>query len=191
LKTQLLALTAILFLLATTSCQKKPTASFSTNKEVYSIGEKVLLSNASQDAYYYTWIVKGPGMEESRGSKEDHSFILNQYGTYEISLSVYSKNGKLVSRSSKTITVAVKEGSAVFYTTRSGTSYEVYQNGVRYSSFGGTFFSAPNCGATGAYTFTGNAGQYTFMMINYFTSATRTYSVDITAGGCKPVLVNF
>jgi photosystem II stability/assembly factor-like uncharacterized protein len=191
LKTHLFALTALFFLLTATSCQKKPTASFSTNKEVYSIGEKVLLSNASSDAYYYTWIVKGPEKEESRGSKEDHSFILTQYGSYDISLSVYSKNGKQVSRSSKTITVTAKEGNAIFYTTRSGTSYEIYQNGTYYGNFGGTFSGVPNCGATGAYTFTGDAGQYSFMMINYFTSATRTYSVNITAGACQPVLVNF
>jgi hypothetical protein len=196
LKTHLFALTAIFFLLATTSCQKKPTASFSTDKEVYTIGEKVLLSNASQDAYYYTWIAKGPGMEEIRSSKEDFSFMLSQVGTYEISLSVYSKNGKLVSQHSKSINsqnVKANIGRVVFYTTNTGTIYYVSQNGISLGNFEDSFTGVPQCNATGALTYQTAAGVQSFYIQKYtsVTTGIATYTVQVEDGLCKPLLVNF
>lgn len=195
MKTHLLALTAIFLLLTATSCQKKPSASFSTDKEVYSIHERAHLSSASTGAYYYTWIVKGPANEEIRGSEEDFSFDLSQIGTYDITLCVYSKNGKEVSKVSKTISVTSNEGNVIFYTNRSGNtlSYYITDNGSAY----GWFYprastQVPACGSSDCYTFTGNAGmRKVFTVSNTLTGGYQTYTITIGAGTCQTQAVNF
>jgi hypothetical protein len=196
LKTHLLALTALFFLLTTVSCQKKPTASFSTDKEVYTTRETVYLENSSTEAHYYTWIVKGPEKEEIRSSKEDFSFTLSQVGTYEISLSVYSKNGKLVSQHSKSINsqnVKANIGRVVFYTTNTNTIYYVSQNGISLGYFEDSFTGVPQCNATGALTCQTAAGVQSFYIQKYTSVTTdiATYTVQVEDGLCKPLLVNF
>jgi hypothetical protein len=155
LKTHLFALTAILFLLATTSCQKKPSASFSTDKEVYTNRESVRLTNTSDNAYYYTWIVKGPGGEEIRGSKESFSFDLSQVGSYEITLCVYSKNGKEVSKVSKTIESRTAITSYVFYTDDLDNTLKnvsVYVDNLYKGAITTNCYSVPTCGTPNTLT---------------------------------------
>lgn len=173
------------------SCQKKPSASFTTDKDTYLRGQSVVLTNTSTDASSQVWIVKGPESYEKRSSEPFFSFNADYIGTYEISLSCYSKNSKLSSKTSKTINVLSSEGSIVFYTTNSGSIYQIYQNGNYVGNFSGTFYSVPNCGATGALTYGTNTGQYTFNITNYFSGTTKTYTIQVDGGVCKPFLVTF
>ena len=149
MKTHLLALTALFFLLTGTSCQKKPAASFSTDKEVYTVRESVRMTNSSDNASYYTWIVKGPGGEEIRGSKESFSFELSQAGTYEITLCVYSKNGKEVSKFSKTIESRTAVSSYVFYTNSLDNTLKnvsIYIDNQYVGMLNTNCYSTPSCG---------------------------------------------
>lgn len=149
LKVHLFALTALFFLLMATSCQKKPTASFSTDKEVYTNHESVRLTNTSGNAYYYAWIVKGPGGEEIRGSEENFSFDLSRVGNYEITLCVYSKNGKEVSKLSKTVESRTAVTSYVFYTNSLDNTLKnvsIYIDNQYMGSLSTNCYTTPSCG---------------------------------------------
>jgi len=194
LKTRLFALVALFFTLALLSCHKKPNASFSTDKDVYAPGGRVYLTNRSTDGFYYTWIVKGPNQEEIRGSKKDFSFDVKQAGNYVISLTVYSENGKQVSHSTKTIESKDLNGSVIFYTTGSTSTYyySVYAGSnvlgyVSPRSSGGV----PSCGALNCYTYSNVAGTYVLTVINSYFGASQTYTVNIMTGVCQKQAVNF
>lgn len=191
MKTHLLFTFGLALSLFLSSCQKKPSASFTTDKDTYARTQRVYLTNTSTDAGSMVWIVKGPEAYEIRSSEENFWFDANNTGSYEISLSCYSKNGKLSSKTSKTINVLSSEGSIIFYTTNAGSGYQIYQNGTYIGNFLGTFYSVPNCGATGAVTYGANVGQYSFDITNNFSGTTKTYNIQIDGGVCKPFLVTF
>ncbi|MES2131821.1 MAG: hypothetical protein V4506_05680 [Bacteroidota bacterium] len=191
MKTHLLFTFGLALSLFLSACQKKPVASFTTDKDSYLRTQRVYLTSTSTDAYSLVWIVKGPESYENRSSEQYFSFDAGSTGSYEISLSCYSKNGKLISKTSKTINVLSSEGSIVFYTNTAGSGYQIYQNGTYIGNFVGTFFSVPNCGATGAVTYGANIGQYSFDITNNFSGTTKTYNIQIDGGVCKPFLVTF
>ena len=153
--------------------------------------QRAYLTSTSTDAYSCVWIVKGPEGYENRSTEQYFSFDVSLIGSYEINLICYTKNGKLSSKSSKTINVLPGEGGLVFYTTNAAATYYVFQNGTYIGSSGGTFSSVPQCGATGAVTYGASIGQYTFDITNSFSGTTKTYNIQIEGGICKPFLVTF
>lgn len=196
MKTHLFVLTPLLLLLATTSCQKKPTASFSTDKEIYMNRETVILSNTSSDAYYYTWIVKGPEQEEIRRSEENFSFDLNQVGTYEITLCVYSKNGKEVSKVSKTIESRTAVTSYVFYTNDLDNTLKnvsVYVDNLYKGVITTNCYSTPTCSTPNTLTLEIPDGihdlRFTFGPIGH---NKIYYNVQFSNNGqtCRPYLIS-
>lgn len=195
MKTLVFALTALLFLLASTSCQKKPTASFSTLKTEYNVGESITLSNASSDAETYSWVVVAPDGKEMRSSTREFMFVGSQQGAYEVRLGAYSQNGRHFDKSRKTINVKSNEGSVIFYTNRTGStlSYYITDNGSSYGWFYPRASSqVPACGTSDCYTFTGNAGQQrVFTVSNTLTGTYQTYTITLAAGTCQAQAVNF
>lgn len=103
MKTPLFAFTALFFMLVAFSCQKKPSAAFSTNKETYNRGENVICTDQSDDAYSISWVVRGP--TEFRSTNSSFTFSAPLEGSYEITQACYSKNTKKVSKTSKNIRV--------------------------------------------------------------------------------------
>jgi hypothetical protein len=174
-----------------TGCQKKPVASFTTDKETYLRNEKLLLSNTSSDAYSWTWIIRGPEQEEFRSTEPDLDYILSKIGSYEISLSCYSKSDKFVSKTSKTVVVSNNTGSVVFYKSRAGVSYALIVNGYTVGYFGGNFLGVADCGDTGALTYESAIGQLNVEVLNTYTYIKKPYSITVEGGKCKPVFINF
>jgi hypothetical protein len=126
LKTHLLAITALFFILVAYSWQKKSFASFSTNKETYHAGENVICIDQSGDAYSISWTVRGP-MEFS-STNSDFIFIPQLEGNYEITQACSLK------RSAKDLKNVVVTGSISQYVIYAnytyGTRIEISVDGV-------------------------------------------------------------
>lgn len=91
----------ITFLATTVGCQKEPTASFSASKTNVEVGESVKFTNTSEDGESFEWEF-GDG---SSSSSENPSYSYSNAGTYTVSLTAFSKNGKKSDNATTTITV--------------------------------------------------------------------------------------
>lgn len=193
MKTHLFALTALFFLLTATSCQKKPNASFSSPKSEYNAGELVALSNTSDNAETFSWIVTGPDGNEMRSTERNYSFVASLAGKYEVRLGAYSKNGKYSNKSIQTIMVKSIEGSAVVYTTRAGSVSYYVSSSISPAGYvnSRSATGVPACGSTDCYTYTGKSGKYMFYATNLLSNATQTFAVNIIAGNCTAQVINF
>lgn len=85
------------------SCQKEPTACFTTEKSEYVKGEVVKFVNCSEDATEYEWDF-GDG-ESATISDPTHEFT--ETGTYSVSLKTISKNGKKSDNTSSSLKVSI------------------------------------------------------------------------------------
>ena len=192
MKTHLFALTALLIVLTTSSCQKKPKASFSTDKESYAQGELISCKDKSTDAYSIFWTVKGP--EEYRGKNPDFSFYPATAGNYEITQSCYSKNNKLSDKSTKSITVKgpppAPNGSVIFYTTYHNSAINVFKDNVLMGTITQMYTSTPACGASNCVTLSFPPGSYQFVAGFVTYPVTKTYYVNILSNQCYRVNVN-
>ncbi len=84
----LISLFVVMFL--GSSCTKEPTAGFKMSKTVAYINEEIQFTNESVDAYSYEWDF-GDG-NTSTEENPTHSYKVG--GTYKVTLTAYSKNGK-------------------------------------------------------------------------------------------------
>jgi PKD repeat protein len=94
----------LLILVALASCQKTPTASFTTSTTSPEAGEIVRFNNTSENGESYNWDFGDGG--NSTQENPEHTF--SNEGTYSISLEVLSKNGKKKDIATSTITVSKK-----------------------------------------------------------------------------------
>lgn len=192
MKTHLLALTALLITLTTSSCQKKPKASFSTDKESYTQRETISCRDKSTDAYSIFWTVKGP--EEYRGKHPDFSFSPGTPGNYEITQSCYSKNNKFSDKSTKSITVKglapAPEGSVIFYSTFHNIAINVFKDNALMGTITQMYSSTPACGASDCVTLSLPPGSYQFVAGFVTYPVTQTYYVTIVSNQCYKVNVS-
>ncbi len=107
--------TLLLLIFVLTGCQKVPMASFTTDKEEYVSGDVINVTNVSKDAYSQKWIVYTGSSIAANYSTENPTIIISDPGSYLITLTCYSKNGKVTSRYSKSISIT-KAVSYAFYT---------------------------------------------------------------------------
>ncbi len=192
LKNYLFILIAIVAI-TLSGCQKKPAASFTTDKEIYSNGDYMQLTNTSSNAHSYSWVVKGP--KEYRSDTRDPSVLMDKVGTYEISMSCYSKNGKFSGKVSKSVEVVASIGQYVFYTDDLGsnaTSAKVYIDNIYIGTITQNSGSIiPACGATGCVTTSIPQGLHdvriTFMPYNL---NKIYYDMSFTNRGCNPFRAN-
>jgi len=71
------------------SCEKSMVlSSFTTNKEIYDVGEMVVCTNTSINASSYVWTANG-----QIGENKNFSPIFSSPGTYKISLSAIGAGG--------------------------------------------------------------------------------------------------
>jgi PKD repeat protein len=83
------------------ACQKEPTAEFASSKSIANIGEMISFINTSKDADSYEWNFGDGGISTETNSS--HSF--NTGGIYNVSLKVFSKNGKKSDEAIVSITI--------------------------------------------------------------------------------------
>jgi PKD repeat protein len=87
-----------------TSCQKEPTASFTTNKDSIGARDTIRFSNTSSEGDHYEWNF-GDG-QTSTDKEPNH--IYTTAGKYTITLKAISKNGKKSNEVTEAITVIAK-----------------------------------------------------------------------------------
>ncbi|MBU0489368.1 MAG: PKD domain-containing protein [Bacteroidetes bacterium] len=144
------------------SCQKKPDASFTTDKESYTAGETVKLTNTSVDGKSYLWTF--PDGQTSVSRDVDYTLDASDAGGQKtIQLEVFSKNGKKKDAATKTINVSPKDGKVVFWKRTNSSAFDIAVtiNGVtkNVTSESG---SIPDCDATGCASFDLAAGTYNY-----------------------------
>lgn len=90
----------------------KPTASFTTDKTEYEVGETIHITNTSRNGYRYHWVVSN--YHEEFNTK-DLDLLVRQGGDHDINLRVYSKNGRESDQVSRMIFVAPDKGQIILY----------------------------------------------------------------------------
>jgi hypothetical protein len=106
------------------SCQKQPTASFTTNKETYNTGETIHCTDISNNAYSWTWTAPDGKIYTTRNL--DWVTDSNDLGgTKTFTLEVTSKNGKKNSTSSKSVTVKELILLSDYFATDSNANYRI------------------------------------------------------------------
>lgn len=102
--------TATIFLLTIlllTSCQRQPTANFTTDKTEYTAGDTIHFTNTSEDGDSYLWTV--PDGKTFTTENLDYVTDVNEHsGSKTFKLDVFSKNKKKNATASKT--VIIKQG---------------------------------------------------------------------------------
>jgi PKD repeat protein len=175
-----------MFLLSIVGCQKQPSASFTASKTNVVTGEAITFTNTSKDASSYKWNF-GDGTSSDVASPT-HAY--ENPGTYTVTLTAYSKNGKKSDNATATITVTkaneirydgnkypLTKGYIDYYGDYYGLgnyNFDVYlvDNGITItqSNFFGTgnylYFEmwSPSSSMLmpGTYTFASNYNSYTF-----------------------------
>lgn len=165
------------------SCNKQPSADFTTDKYEYSSGETVKLTNNSKDAKSYKWILP----DGQTSSQPNVNYILSDYSSQEVltvKLQAISKKGNKISEASKSITVKPSTGNVVFWQDAAcGCGITtVTINGIT-SQITVDSGSVPSCGSSGTANFTLKVGTYSFTASDG--SKSWNGSVTITKGTCS------
>ncbi len=91
-----------LLILGISSCQKEPSACFSTISSTAEVGQVISFTNCSKDADGYRWDF-GDNSGKVNGSTLSHAYTTA--GTYVVIMEAFSKNGKKEDKVTKAITV--------------------------------------------------------------------------------------
>ncbi len=115
----------ILFVLGAffSACEKKPNASFKTNKEEYVAGEDVILTNTSESGSSFEWIL--PDGKTSANKNSDFVIDINS-GFDELSFTLVAKSKQHCMRNSTTKTIKVIPKSYITETIVSPYSYSTF-----------------------------------------------------------------
>ncbi len=94
----------IIFLFNFSACQVEPVASFTASKIAVEINETITFTNTSKDGDSYEWDF-GDGSTKSTENSPSYSY--SSPGSYTVTLTVFSKNGKKSDKSTVMITVGL------------------------------------------------------------------------------------
>lgn len=173
------------------SCQKKPVASFTSDKETYSVGEYLNLSNDSKDADYFQWVIKGPN-DEKREISENPQIQLKNIGTYEITLLCYSRNRNLSDVFTKTVTVENKDGFYTFYTNDLiGSTINIYIDNIYSGAITNQTIGTPTCGQAGCLTIPITPGYHEIKAVLISFSIANYYNIVTNSNNCNLIYVDF
>lgn len=166
------------------ACTKQPTANFTTDKQNYTGGETITLTNQSTDADHYLWNISDGQTASSINLTYNTS--LTTSGELSFTLSAYSANDKKVDFMTKTVNITPTAGSATFWIENgyitTVTIAEISKQ-ITYS-----YASTPECGSEGCANFTLYSGTY-----NYYATTGSYYwsgSITVSAGNCSTMKLN-
>lgn len=83
------------------SCQKEPSASFDLSKTNVDVNESIQFTNTTLDGDSYEWEFGDGGTSKA----ENPSYSYSEPGTYTVTLTAFSKNGKKTNRASAIVKV--------------------------------------------------------------------------------------
>ncbi len=168
-------------ILLISSCNKLPVADFTTNQGEYSAGDKVQLTNKSENAKSYIWTLP----DGTTRKEENVTFTTNSsmIGNRLIKLEAFSKNGTKSNYAVKAITIKTATGKLVLY---DGQSYPgsvtIYVDGQYHTQ---TTFptgpTVPTCDQAGYPTVSLTEGSH---VVQVSGPSTWTKTVIINANKC-------
>lgn len=173
---------ALCFLLALLclGCNKKPTASFFTDKSEYAPGETILIANRSTYAGSCKWTF--PDGSTSTAREPFYSIPDNTVsGDYTIRLETFSRRGNKKSVTSRTVTIK-QPGTLVTFWTSRNVPLTISVDGVLAGVITTAYFSIPSCGASGCVSVELTFGQHTISVESSSSAYTRNIQVNQT--GC-------
>jgi len=178
-----------LFLIAASvSCQKQPTADFTTDASIYSAGDTIKLRNTSIDAYKYKWTMPN-GITNTTANIDYYSDSLNN-NPQTFTLEAMSKNGKRTDVATKTVTIKAAKGqltvwSSVSYSDSITVSIDGIQEGYITKSYPNT---TPDCGAVGCFEMTLNIGVH--MVYATRGGVKWTGNINVSRNKCSKFALN-
>ena len=186
--------TLLLLIFALTGCQKMPMASFTTDKTDYVAGQFVKLTNTSKNAYSYKWIVTTDDTQTTSNS-ESPEIMLGEPGTHLITLTCFSKNGKVTDRCSQSVNVAITTGDVIFYTDvldNASTIYiYMYSTGAYIGAITKKYYPVPDCGTNGCLTTTLQQGDYKINAKLQPYGLNKNITITVKPNTCNKVYISF
>jgi uncharacterized protein (TIGR02145 family) len=116
----------IILIAILTGCQSEPEANFIVNKTRVEIGEEILFINNSKDADHYEWDFGDTQFNISTEVNAKHFYIAK--GDYVVSLTAFSKNGKIQDKKVQFIEV-YGNLTGIFFDARDGQAYKTVEIG--------------------------------------------------------------
>jgi len=179
IKTILFGLTVIIF----TSCQREPSADFSTDKSTYTAGDVIKLTNSSVDADKYKWTTPDGQTSTAR----DLNYTTNSSSpasTLTFKLEALSKNGKKSDLATKSVSLKEATGQLTIWTSNcSVNQINVSIDGTAAGTITNCYTSIPACAATGCVTATLKVGSHSIYATDGNVSWNGTMTV--TVNGCS------
>jgi hypothetical protein len=182
MKKKLILITAA-FTIILSSCQKQPSADFTTDKSQYQGGDVVMLTSTSVDAKSYKWTL--PDGQTSSKSNLNYTLASNQGdATLTFKLEAISKNGKKTDDATKIITVKAASGQALIWTSNSSADpISVYIDDISVGTITAYYNSAPECGSMGCVTANLKVGDHLVDATDGYDTWSGT--VTVTKNGCS------
>lgn len=191
----IIGLTALLLII---SCQEKtPDAYFELPEIEYKPEQEISIKNQTMHGYSFKWeILNSNTYSREEFSSEDLTFIPATNGSYEISLTAYSKNKTKSDYLKRFIVVDGGQGQTVFYTNSYNSCGYLYIT-ITPGNIQGTidpyyyYTLPPQCSSLGNFTTTLDAGNYSYTASYGSTNNCKSWSGDftVTKDDCLPILL--
>jgi outer membrane lipoprotein-sorting protein len=180
---------SLLFLVVVflSSCQRQPSADFTTDKYNYIAGDVVILTNTSIDGSKFKWTL--PDGQTSGAENLDYNLSETQQdATLTFTLEAISNNGKKSDVATKLVSVKSATGQATIWTSNSNVNpISVYIDNISAGTITASYFGTPNCGALGCVTATLKVGTH------YVSASDGNYTwsgtVNVIRNGCSTLVL--
>ena len=181
----LIALTLTVTIIS--SCQKQPSADFTTDKSTYIAGDVVKLTNTSIDGSTFKWTL--PDGQTSASKNLDYTLNVNQQdATLSFKLEAISKNGSKTDEATKLIAVKAATGQATIWTSNSNVNpISVYIDNISAGTITSSYNGTPDCGSLGCVTATLKVGTHAVSASDGNFNWTGT--VNVVRDGCSTLVL--
>jgi hypothetical protein len=169
-----------------TGCNKKPQADFTTDKEEYTAGEIIRLTNKSIHAKSYNWLF--PDLSASTSENPEYALSADLAdGSYPIRLE--SLRNSETSLITKFISVIAQKGQLTVWTsdTIANGPYvvQVFIDNNFIGHITSRYSSDPGCGATGCVTVNLKTGSHKIIISNSYNNNVRSETLMINRNTCS------
>ena len=167
-------------------CNKPPKADFTTDKDQYTAGEVIHITNKSLHAVTYNWLFPDLSVSHSKNPEYTLNADLDD-GSFPIRLESLSKTEN--SLITKTLTIESQKGQVTVWTSDSvvkqnNKNVQVWIDNNFIGNITTQYNSEPTCGADGCITVNIKKGTHTIYVYNPFNDNSRTDNIIIVKDMC-------